>query len=123
MISIYSDKLAHIQVDFNCRYFMAQTCTSEGGLAYISGTLSTDDVMSYNLLKTLCYFSLMINFKHASKLTSFFYLQMGYPVVKVERSYDEQPDLVSISQERFLLTKDDNIRDDHLYRYESKLPI
>ena len=44
-------------------------------------------------------------------------LQMGYPVVKVERSYlSDQAERVFISQERFLLTKDNSIQDDHLYR-------
>ena len=44
-------------------------------------------------------------------------LQMGYPVVKVERSYlSDQAETVFISQERFLLTKDNSIQDDHLYR-------
>ena len=32
---------------------MAQSCTSEGGLAYISGALSIDDFMSSKLLTTL----------------------------------------------------------------------
>ena len=49
-MNIYSDKLAHIQVVINCRYLVAQSCTSEGELAYISGALSIDDVMSYNSL-------------------------------------------------------------------------
>lgn len=44
-------------------------------------------------------------------------LQMGYPVVKVERSYlSDQAERVFISQERFLLTQDNSIQDDHLYR-------
>lgn len=44
-------------------------------------------------------------------------LQMGYPVVKVERSYlSDQAETVFISQERFLLTQDNSIQDDHLYR-------
>ena len=51
-MSINSDKLAHIQVDFNCRYSVAQMCTCEDGFAYILGGPSVDDVMSYNSLTT-----------------------------------------------------------------------
>ena len=51
-MSIYSDKLAHVQVVINCQYFLAQLCTCEDGLAYILGTLSIDDVMSRNSLTT-----------------------------------------------------------------------
>ena len=51
-MSIYSDKLAHIQVVINCRYSDTQFCTGEDGLAYISGVPSIDDFMSYNLLTT-----------------------------------------------------------------------
>ena len=47
-MSIYSDKLTHIQVVFNCRNIDAQMCTREDGLAYISGAPSIDDAMSYN---------------------------------------------------------------------------
>ena len=54
-MSINSDKLAHVQVLINCRYFVAQSCTSEGGLTYISGAPPIDDVMSYNSLPTKCY--------------------------------------------------------------------
>ena len=48
-----SDKLAHIQVITNCPYSIAQMCTREDSLAYILGTPSIDDVMSYNSLTTL----------------------------------------------------------------------
>ena len=47
-MSIYSDKLAHIQFVINCRYSVAQLCTREDVLAYISGTPSVDDVMCYS---------------------------------------------------------------------------
>ena len=50
--NIYSDKLAHVQVVINCLYSVVQLCTSEDTLAYISGALSIDQVMSYNLLTT-----------------------------------------------------------------------
>ena len=50
-MSIYSDKLAHIQVVINCQNIDAQMCTCGGGLAYILGALSID-VMSYNSLTT-----------------------------------------------------------------------
>ena len=52
-MSIYLDKLAHLQVVIICRYSVAQMCTCEDGLAYISGAPSIDDVMSYNLLATI----------------------------------------------------------------------
>ena len=42
----YSDKLAHVQVVFNCQYSVAQMCTCENGLANILGAPSIDDVMS-----------------------------------------------------------------------------
>ena len=47
-MSIYLAKLAHIQVVINCRYSVAQFCTGEDELAYISGPPSIDDVVSYN---------------------------------------------------------------------------
>ena len=36
-MSIYSDKLAHLQVIINCQARDAPMCTSEDGLAYILG--------------------------------------------------------------------------------------
>ena len=33
-MSIYSDKLAHVQVVINCQYFVAQMCTCEDMLAH-----------------------------------------------------------------------------------------
>ena len=52
VMSIYSDKLAHVQVIINCRARDAPMCTSEDGLAYILDVPYFDDVMSYNLLTT-----------------------------------------------------------------------
>ena len=52
-MSIYSDKLKHVQVIINCFYSIAQFCTGKDMLAHISGTPSIDDIMSYNLLTTL----------------------------------------------------------------------
>ena len=46
-MSIYSDKLAHIQVVINCRYSVAQMCTCEDMLAHILGAPCLDDVMSF----------------------------------------------------------------------------
>ena len=51
MISIYLDKLAHVQVVVNCRSFIAQMCTPENMLAHNLGALYVD-VMSYNSLTT-----------------------------------------------------------------------
>ena len=48
-MSIYSDKLSHVQVVNNCQNTNAQRCNREDLLAYISGA-SIDDVMSYNSL-------------------------------------------------------------------------
>ena len=45
-MSIYSDKLAHVQVVINCPYFVAQICTREDPLALNLGVLYFDDVMS-----------------------------------------------------------------------------
>ena len=52
-MSIYSDKLAHIQVVINCPNSVAHLCASEDGLAYISDAPFIDEVMSYNSLTTL----------------------------------------------------------------------
>ena len=51
-MSIYSDKLAQVQVVINCRYFFAPMCTREDVLAHDLGAPCIDDVMSYNLLTT-----------------------------------------------------------------------
>ena len=51
-MSIYLDKLAHVQVVINCPYSVPQFCTGKDMLAHISGTPSIDDVMSYNSLTT-----------------------------------------------------------------------
>ena len=52
-MSIYSDKLAHVQVIINCRYSAAQMCTQEDALTHNVGAPCIDDVMSYNLLTTM----------------------------------------------------------------------
>ena len=49
-MSINSDKLVHLQVVVNCRYFVAQMCTCEDTLTHNQGAIYIDDVMSYNLL-------------------------------------------------------------------------
>ena len=41
-MSIYSDKLTHLQVVINCLYPVAQFCTGKDMLAHISGALSID---------------------------------------------------------------------------------
>ena len=51
-MSIYSDKIAHKEVVIICRYFVAQLCTREDGLAYILGAPSINVIMSYNSLTT-----------------------------------------------------------------------
>ena len=52
-MSIYSEKLAHVQVVINCRNSVAHLCTREEKLAHNSGALYFDNVMSYYLLTTL----------------------------------------------------------------------
>ena len=52
MMSIYSDKLAHVQVVINCRHLVAQMCTREAALAHNLGPPYIDDVMRYNSLST-----------------------------------------------------------------------
>ena len=47
VMSIYSDKLAHVQVVINCPYSIAQICTREDTLAHNLGALYFDDVMSF----------------------------------------------------------------------------
>ena len=51
-MSIYSDKLAYIQVIINYQYSVAQMCTHEDTLAHILGTPYIDDVMKHNELTT-----------------------------------------------------------------------
>ena len=52
-MSIYLDKLSHIQVVINCRNTDARMYTREDALANVSGEPSIDDVMNYSLLTTL----------------------------------------------------------------------
>ena len=52
-MSIYSDKLAHIQVIINCLYSVAQMCTCEDTLAHNLYTPYFNDIMSYNSLTTM----------------------------------------------------------------------
>ena len=46
-MSIYSDKLAHIQVVINCPDCIAQICTHEDTLTHNLGAPYLDDVMSF----------------------------------------------------------------------------
>ena len=65
-MSIYSDKLTHVQVVINCLYSIAQFCAGKDTLAHISGTPSHDDVMSYDSLTTcgLVYSVMTLKFFH-----------------------------------------------------------
>ena len=45
-MSIYSDKLAHVQTVINCRNRDAPMCTREDALAYFLVALFIDDVTS-----------------------------------------------------------------------------
>ena len=51
-MSIYSDKLAHVQVVIKSWYLVAQKCTREDMLAHNLGARYFDDVVSYNSLTT-----------------------------------------------------------------------
>ena len=51
-MSIYLDKLAHVQVVINCRYSFAQLCTCEDTLAHNLGALHFDGVLCYDSLTT-----------------------------------------------------------------------
>ena len=49
-MSIYSDKLAHVQVIIDCRYSIAQMCTPEDMLARYLGVPFIDDVIRHNTI-------------------------------------------------------------------------
>ena len=51
-MSIYLDKLAHIQVVINYQFFVAKVCSHDVMLTHNLGSLFIDDIMSYNSLKT-----------------------------------------------------------------------
>ena len=51
-MSVYSDKLAHVQVVVNCRDSAAQMCTHEDTLAHNLGAPYLNDVVSHNSLTT-----------------------------------------------------------------------
>ena len=53
VISIYSDKLAHIQVVINCGYSVAQMCTRKDTLAHYLGAPYIGNVMRQNTLITI----------------------------------------------------------------------
>ena len=52
-MSIYSNKLAHVQVIINYQYSVSHMCTREDTLAHILGAPFVDDFMIYNLLTTI----------------------------------------------------------------------
>ena len=62
-MSIYSDKLAHIQVIINCQNIDVPMCTREDGLALIAGAPSIDDVMSYNSHNNI-FFKYLVFFEY-----------------------------------------------------------
>ena len=61
-MSIYFDKLAHVQVVINW-YFIAQLCTREDGLAYILGAPSIEDYNVIQCVQVYLYY-------HANRLTN-----------------------------------------------------
>ena len=52
-MSIYSDKLAHVQVVINCPYSVAQMCTWEDTHANLFRGAVLDDAMRQNELTTI----------------------------------------------------------------------
>ena len=69
-MSIYSDKLAQVQVVFNCQYSIAQLHTREDGFAYISGSPSIDDFMRYNSLTTILKWGIAKCVEKLNRLTT-----------------------------------------------------
>ena len=89
-MSIYSDKLAHVQVFINCRYSNAQMCTCEDTLAHYLGapfiyvimrhnthiteyyvyTKSSQGKISYFLIKTKIVFSFFQGICDSEHLTN-----------------------------------------------------
>ena len=54
-MSIYSDKLAHVQAVINCPYSVVQMCTWEGIHSPLFMRAVLVDVMSQNEVKTLVF--------------------------------------------------------------------
>ena len=52
-MSIYLDKLTHVQVVINCLSSVAQFCNSKDTLALLLGMPANDDIMSYDSLTTI----------------------------------------------------------------------
>ena len=52
-MSIYSDKLVHVQVVINCQYSVAQMCTRKNKLAHSLGATCLDDIMSFKRPSTV----------------------------------------------------------------------
>ena len=52
-MSIFSDKLTHVQVVINCPHSVTQFGTGKDTLVHISGMPSNDNFMSYDSLTTL----------------------------------------------------------------------
>ena len=48
-MSIYSDKLTHVQVVISCPYSVAQMCTREDALAHNFGTPCIDDSLTTSI--------------------------------------------------------------------------
>ena len=53
-MSIYLEKLANVQVVFNCQYSVAEMCTGKDVLAHYLGATFLDYVMSHKELTTFC---------------------------------------------------------------------
>ena len=54
-MSIYSEKLAQVQVLINCRYLIAPSEPMKMPPLINVGALYIDDIMSYNSLTTVCF--------------------------------------------------------------------
>ena len=63
-MSIYTNKLAHVQVAINCQYSVVQMCTGEDTLAHILGAPYFDDVIFLAILlkERVCWALLFLEF-------------------------------------------------------------
>ena len=75
VMSIHSDKLAHVQVVINCWYSIAQICTREDMLALYLGAPFIDDGMRHNTLITILILTLILFFRKLMTTIHFSQLQ------------------------------------------------
>ena len=81
-MTIYLDKLAHIQVVINCQYSIAQRRTWEAILARYFKRAVLDDDMSQNELTTLC--PRQIQWQLSSSQRAHVYLGTGMEILIIK---------------------------------------